>query len=128
MGYGEGGMTTELIDRIAKRFAEKQGHSTQWPIYVGHAQEALAEVAAFHGIPASETDLPTPKRGRKRAKPAERPDMAAIQARVRKLTTPPNETTSPEVASIAARGLSNPESLTPDEIKSVCASALTQVA
>lgn len=34
--------------------------------------------------------------------------------------------TSPEVAAIAARGIQDPQSLTPDEIKSVCASALSQ--
>lgn len=35
-------------------------------------------------------------------------------------------TTSEEVASIAAKGLTNPKSLTEDEIQSVCASALVQ--
>lgn len=34
--------------------------------------------------------------------------------------------TSPEVAAIAAKGLAHPESLTPDEVKSICASALVQ--
>lgn len=37
-----------------------------------------------------------------------------------------NEVTSPEVLAIAARGISDPAGLTPEEIKSVCASALTQ--
>lgn len=37
------------------------------------------------------------------------------------------EETSVDVASIAARGLEDPRSLTPDEIKAVCGSALTQV-
>lgn len=37
-----------------------------------------------------------------------------------------NETTSASVASIASRGLRDPSSLTEDEIKSVCASVLTQ--
>ena len=37
-----------------------------------------------------------------------------------------NEQTSSSVASIAARGLKVPGSLTPSEIKTVCASALTQ--
>lgn len=37
-----------------------------------------------------------------------------------------NEVTSASVASIAARGLRDPGSLTLDEIKKVCASALTQ--
>lgn len=41
-------------------------------------------------------------------------------------TDPAQTTTSPEVASIAAKGLANPDSLTPEEIKSVCASALSQ--
>lgn len=36
------------------------------------------------------------------------------------------EVTSAEIAAIAARGLANPAALTLDEIKSVCASALTQ--
>lgn len=36
------------------------------------------------------------------------------------------EYTSPEVASLAARGIRDPGSLTPEEIKRVCASALTQ--
>lgn len=36
------------------------------------------------------------------------------------------ERTSAEVASLAAKGLADPASLSPDEIKSVCASALTQ--
>ncbi|UTC28399.1 hypothetical protein GURKE_03920 [Brevundimonas phage vB_BpoS-Gurke] len=36
------------------------------------------------------------------------------------------EVTSASVASIAARGLRDPGSLTHDEIKKVCASALTQ--
>lgn len=36
------------------------------------------------------------------------------------------ETTSPEVASIAAKGLAKPMSLTSREIRMVCASALTQ--
>lgn len=36
------------------------------------------------------------------------------------------EVTSPEVAKIAARGLRSPGSLTHDEIKKVCGSALTQ--
>ena len=39
-----------------------------------------------------------------------------------------NEKTSPEVADLAAKGLRYPESLTHDQIQSVCASALTQVA
>ncbi|UTC29538.1 hypothetical protein BAMBUS_04750 [Brevundimonas phage vB_BpoS-Bambus] len=39
-------------------------------------------------------------------------------------TTP--EVTSASVGSIAARGLRDPASLTLDEIKKVCASALTQ--
>lgn len=39
---------------------------------------------------------------------------------------PKCEHTSPEVAAIAARGVNAPESLSPAEIKSVCASALTQ--
>lgn len=38
------------------------------------------------------------------------------------------ERTSPEVASLASRGLSDPASLSPEEIRAVCASALTQVA
>lgn len=38
------------------------------------------------------------------------------------------ETTSAKVASIAARGLKKPESLTLDEIKSLAASVLTQAA
>lgn len=37
------------------------------------------------------------------------------------------ESTSKRVATIAARGLKNPETLTLDEIQAVCASALTQV-
>jgi hypothetical protein len=37
-----------------------------------------------------------------------------------------NELTSRRVASIAARGLDSPLSLTADEIRTVCASALTQ--
>lgn len=37
-----------------------------------------------------------------------------------------DEKTSPTIASLAARGVSNPESLSPEEIKAVCASALTQ--
>ncbi len=37
-----------------------------------------------------------------------------------------NETTSHRVASIAARGLRDPSSLTLDEIQEVCGSALTQ--
>ena len=37
-----------------------------------------------------------------------------------------NEQTSSRIASIAARGAKNPESLTHAEIKAVCASALTQ--
>lgn len=36
------------------------------------------------------------------------------------------ENTSPEVASLAARGIRAPESLTPEEVKRICASALTQ--
>lgn len=36
------------------------------------------------------------------------------------------EVTSASIASIAARGLRDPGSLTHDEIKKVCASALTQ--
>jgi hypothetical protein len=36
------------------------------------------------------------------------------------------ETTSPEVASIASRGLRQPSSLTATEIRTVCASALKQ--
>lgn len=41
------------------------------------------------------------------------------------MTKKPEETSS-AVAEIAARGLHDPASLTLDEIKSVCASALTQ--
>ena len=37
-----------------------------------------------------------------------------------------NEHTSSEIAALAARGLADPASLTLDEIRSVCASALTQ--
>jgi hypothetical protein len=37
-----------------------------------------------------------------------------------------NETTSKRIASIAARGMKNPASLTLDEIKRVCGSANTQ--
>lgn len=37
-----------------------------------------------------------------------------------------NEQTSSSVASIAARGIKHPETLTPHEIRKVCASALTQ--
>lgn len=36
------------------------------------------------------------------------------------------ETTSPKIAAIAARGLKQPEKLTASEVRSVCASALTQ--
>jgi hypothetical protein len=36
------------------------------------------------------------------------------------------ETTSPKVAALAAKGLADPASLTPQEIRQVCASALTQ--
>ena len=36
------------------------------------------------------------------------------------------EATSTQIASIAARGLRDPASLTPEEIKAVCGSALTQ--
>lgn len=39
-----------------------------------------------------------------------------------------NEKTSPEVADLAAKGLRYPGLLTHDQIQSVCASALTQVA
>jgi hypothetical protein len=38
-----------------------------------------------------------------------------------------NATTSPDIASIAARGLENPKSLKAAEIRAVCASALRQV-
>jgi hypothetical protein len=38
----------------------------------------------------------------------------------------PNEQTSQTIGSIASRGMRNPSGLTPDEIKRVCASALTQ--
>ena len=37
-----------------------------------------------------------------------------------------NEQTSARVAALAGRGLTNPESLTIEEIKAVCASALAQ--
>lgn len=37
-----------------------------------------------------------------------------------------NEQTSPDVASIAARGLRDPAALTPQEVQAVCASALNQ--
>lgn len=37
-----------------------------------------------------------------------------------------HEYTSKKVAAIAAKGLSNPKSLTEEEIKSICASVLTQ--
>lgn len=37
-----------------------------------------------------------------------------------------SEQTSAAVAAIAARGITHPESLTPAEVKRVCASALTQ--
>jgi len=36
------------------------------------------------------------------------------------------EETSKDIASVAAKGLANPELLSLDEIKQVCASALTQ--
>jgi hypothetical protein len=39
-----------------------------------------------------------------------------------------NEKTSPKVAPLASKGLKNPKSLTPTEIKKVSASALTQTA
>lgn len=39
---------------------------------------------------------------------------------------PRTEETSARIASIAARGIREPRSLSPDEIKAVCASALTQ--
>lgn len=39
---------------------------------------------------------------------------------------PEDRVTSPEVAQLAAKGLADPASLTPDEIKSVCASAVAQ--
>lgn len=39
---------------------------------------------------------------------------------------PKDRVTSPEVAALAARGVQDPASLTPEEIKSVCASALAQ--
>lgn len=56
-------------------------------------------------------------------------DRAASElvAAVRAATTA-GEFTSPGVAEIAARGLTRPQSLTLDEIRSVCASALTQAA
>ena len=38
----------------------------------------------------------------------------------------PKEATSSRIAKIAAKGLNDPKSLTPAEIKAVCASALTQ--
>lgn len=44
----------------------------------------------------------------------------------RRITASVVESTSPEVASIAARGLQHPEMLTLREIETVCASALTQ--
>ncbi len=37
-----------------------------------------------------------------------------------------NERTSSRIAAIAARGLDDPSSLTLEEVRSVCASALTQ--
>jgi hypothetical protein len=42
------------------------------------------------------------------------------------VVAPRNEQTSAEVAAIAGRGVTDPKSLTEAEIKSVCASALTQ--
>lgn len=42
------------------------------------------------------------------------------------MTNAKNETTSERVASIAAKGLVDPNSLTTDEVRAVCASALTQ--
>jgi hypothetical protein len=38
-----------------------------------------------------------------------------------------NETTAERVARIASKGLFNPEELTQDEIRTLCAAALTQV-
>jgi hypothetical protein len=37
-----------------------------------------------------------------------------------------DEKTSPRIAAIAARGVSRPETLTPPEIRAVCASVLSQ--
>lgn len=54
------------------------------------------------------------------------PYAAAGRAALQTLTHD-TATTSPDVAAIASRGLVNPESLTPDEIQSVCGSALMQV-
>lgn len=126
-------MTTELEERVARRIAAKQGQETQWPIYVGHAQEALAEVAAYHGIPGGETDLPPTKSKPALNDPIAPADFGFGSGLVEDEEALANfahyriETTSPEVASIAARGLSNPELLTPSDIRAVCASALTQV-
>lgn len=43
-------------------------------------------------------------------------------------TKPKNEKTSPKIATIASKGLRDPKSLTPAQIKKVSASALTQSA
>mgnify|MGYP000915326769 CR=1 FL=1 len=39
-----------------------------------------------------------------------------------------NEKTSAKIAALAARALSNPDSVTPEEVRSLAASALTQAA
>ncbi len=51
---------------------------------------------------------------------------ASIAAGLDALTETGSEETSREIASIAARGLANPSSLSASEVARVCASALTQ--
>jgi len=46
----------------------------------------------------------------------------------KKTAAPQNEKTSPRIASIAARGIRDPKSLTPAEIAALAASALNQTA
>jgi hypothetical protein len=50
-----------------------------------------------------------------------------LHRRIREFFNPPKqEVTSPRIAILAAKGIRHPEALTLREIKSICASVLTQ--
>lgn len=53
--------------------------------------------------------------------------IVRMRAEIDRLRKSAPEATSDRVASIASRGLQDPASLTPEEIKAVCGSALTQI-
>lgn len=118
---------TEGVRRAIERIAEENGFALVRKSRPDAPHAKLAEMPdGTYEMLDPGTEAPREAKSIKRVwfGPVEGFNVAEIKGGA--VFLPQDRVTSPEVAALAAKGLADPASLTPEEIQSVCASAVAQ--